>query len=79
MAQVLHDQWKDERLIREGRITWFEFKRAFLDRLFPFEQIERKMQEFINLRQGGMSLKEYRLKFTQLTYCASEMVPDMKS
>ena len=64
---VFNEQWKDERPVREGQITWGEFKMVFLDRFFPFELRERKMQELINLRQGGISVKEYSLKFTQLS------------
>ena len=37
------------------------------------------MQKFINLRQGGMSVKEYSLKFTQLLKHASTMVVDSRA
>ena len=37
------------------------------------------MQEFINLRQGDMILKEYTLKFTQLSKYAPAMVVDSKA
>ncbi|KAF3680284.1 hypothetical protein FXO38_02382 [Capsicum annuum] len=39
---------------------------SFEDKFFPLELMEDKIQEFINLKQGGMSVKEYSLKFTQL-------------
>ena len=65
VVQVWYKQWKDERLVIESRITWGDFKKAFLDRLFLMELRERKIQEFINLHQGGMRVKEYSLKFTQ--------------
>lgn len=41
------------------------FKTSFLHRLFPFEQREIKIQEFNNLHQENMNVKEYSLKFTQ--------------
>ena len=41
--------------------------KAFLDRLFPREMKEAKVVEFINLRQGDMSVHEYSLKFTKLS------------
>ena len=67
VAQVWYEQWKEETPIREGPINWGSFKMAFLDRFFPLEFKERKMQDLINLRQVGMSVKEYRLKLTQLS------------
>jgi len=39
---------------------------AFLDRFFPLELREAKVLEFINLKQGNMSVKEYSLMFTLL-------------
>ena len=53
VAQILYEQWKDVRPVIEGQITWGAFKMTFLYRLFPLELRERKMQEFINLCQGG--------------------------
>ena len=41
--------------------------------------MERKIQEFINLRQWGMSLKEYSLKFTQLSKHCPIMVADSRA
>ena len=38
-----------------------DLKKAFLDRFFPREQREVKVEEFINLRQEGTSVKEYSL------------------
>ena len=52
---------------------------AFLNRLFPLELRNRKMQEFINLCQGGMSVKDYRLMFTQLYKNALTMVADSRA
>ncbi|KAH0661557.1 hypothetical protein KY284_026488 [Solanum tuberosum] len=46
---------------------------------FPLELRERKMQEFINLRQRGMSVKEYGLKFTQLSKHAPTLVSDSRA
>ena len=36
------------------------------------------MVEFINLRQGGMSLLEYSLKFTKLSKYAPSLVSDLR-
>jgi len=79
VAQIWHELWKDNRPIGEGSIEWEEFKREFLDRFFPLELRELKMQEFINLKQGGMSVKEYSLKFTQLSKYAPTIVGDSRA
>ncbi|XP_049357353.1 uncharacterized protein LOC125822017 [Solanum verrucosum] len=39
---------------------------------------EAKVEEFIHLRQGSMSVKEYALKFTQLSKYAPTMVADLR-
>ena len=53
------------RTVEKGPVDWEEFKEAFLDRLFPLELREKKIVEFISLRQGGMSVQDYFLKFTK--------------
>ena len=64
MAHTYFNQLKVDRVIDVGPIEWEEFTTIFLDRLFPLEMKEAKVLEFINLRQGNMSVKEYSLKFT---------------
>ena len=48
-------------------MTWEVSKKAFLVRFFPREKREANLVEFINLRQGGMSVLELSLKFTKLS------------
>ena len=48
MVQAWYVQWKDNRPLRGGPITWKMFKKAFLDRLFPRAKRENKVVEFIN-------------------------------
>ncbi|KAF3654391.1 hypothetical protein FXO38_15181 [Capsicum annuum] len=60
-------------------IEWEEFATAFLDKFFPLELREAKVLEFINLRQGNMTVKEYSLKFTQLARYAPYVVADSRS
>lgn len=49
-------------------------KTVFLERFFYREQQEAKVEEFINLRQEGMSVKEYSLKFFKLSEYTSSLV-----
>ncbi|KAH0723877.1 hypothetical protein KY290_005311 [Solanum tuberosum] len=72
-------QWKENRGENAAHVTWECFTRAFLDRFFPRELREAKAQEFMNLRQGIMSVQEYGLKFTQLSRYAPHMVADSRA
>ena len=56
VAQTLYVQWRDNRPLRDRFVTWEVFKKAFVDSFFPKEKREGKVMEFINLRQGGMSV-----------------------
>ncbi|KAH0658259.1 hypothetical protein KY289_027007 [Solanum tuberosum] len=76
VAHVWFTQWKRNRLERAGPIGWEVFKKAFLGRFFPREKREAKVEEFINLHQGGMGDEEYSLKFTKLSKYAPSMVTD---
>ena len=49
-------------------------KEDFLDRFFPLEGSEKKTEEFMSLRQRGMSVQEFSLKFTQHSKYAPTMV-----
>ncbi|WMV25201.1 hypothetical protein MTR67_018586 [Solanum verrucosum] len=46
---------------------------------FPLEMREAKVLEFINIRQGNMSMKEYTLKFTQFSRYAPTMIADPRA
>ena len=50
------------------------FKKDFLDRFLPRDQREAKLKEFINLRHGGKSVKEYNLNFIELSKYAFFLV-----
>ena len=60
--------------LRAGPITWEVFRRDFLDRFFPKEKREVKVEEFINLHQRGVSVQVCFLKFTRLSKYASFLV-----
>ncbi|KAF3684468.1 hypothetical protein FXO38_00255 [Capsicum annuum] len=58
--------------------VWGEFVEAFLDRFFPLELREAKAEEFMNLKQGSMSVQEYTLKFNKLARYAPELTSNMR-
>ena len=72
-------------LWRKGRgedvapMTWQVFQDAFLDKFFPLEMREAKIEEFMNLRQGSMIVKEYYLKFSQLAKYAPDLISDTRA
>lgn len=49
---------------------------AFLNWFLPLELKEAKMVEFMNLKQGSMSMREYALMFNQLSKYAPHMFAD---
>src|SRR5664279_6316395 len=53
-------------------ITWEEFKIKFRKAHVPSGMITRKKEEFRRLRQGAMSISEYRNKFIELSWYAPE-------
>ena len=50
VAQTWYVQWRDNRPLRGGTVTWEVFKKALLDRFFPSDKREDKVVEFINIR-----------------------------
>lgn len=79
VAHTWFKQWEVDRGVDAGPIKWKELATTFLDRFFPLELREAKVLEFINLRQGSMSVKEYPLKFTQLARYAPHVVANSRS
>ena len=49
VAQVLDTTWTGDRAPREVPITWDILKNAILERFFPKEQRESKVEDFIHL------------------------------
>ena len=49
VAQTSCKMWQDSRAFGGVSVTWELFKTAFLERFFPNEMREAKVEEFINL------------------------------
>jgi hypothetical protein len=47
-------------------IVWKEFKDNFISHFIPISTMKLKRKEFLNLKQGQMTVNEYRDKFIQL-------------
>ena len=74
MEQAWYVQWRDNRPLRSGSVTWEIFKAAFLDWFIPREMREEKVVELIILRQGGKSVHEYSLEFVKFSKYAPSLV-----
>ncbi|XP_062198819.1 uncharacterized protein LOC133901479 [Phragmites australis] len=60
-------------------ITWAEFRNSFRAHHVPTGEIKLKRKEFLSLKQGPMSVREYLTKFTQLSrYAPSDVDTDEK-
>ena len=60
-------------------ITWPEFRSAFRSHHVPAGLMKLKKKEFLALKQGSMTIVEYRDKFIQLSwYAPTEVDEDEK-
>ena len=60
-------KWQHRRVSGGVPIIWELFKTTILERFFPREMREAKVDEFINLIQGSMRVREYSVKFIKLS------------
>ncbi|XP_070662316.1 uncharacterized protein [Malus domestica] len=67
--------WRHEfyQLSPEEATNWEVFKQLFQKRFIPPEYIDRKKQEFTDLKQGKMTANEYYRRFTDLSRCDMEV------
>ncbi|XP_027941114.1 uncharacterized protein LOC114194909 [Vigna unguiculata] len=49
-----------------GIVSWEDFKASFLENYFPKDLKKQKAREFLELKQGNMSIGEYASKFHEL-------------
>ena len=60
-------------------ITWQEFRGAFRSHHVPAGLMKLKKKEFLDLKQGSMSIADYRDKFIQLSrYTPNDVDDDEK-
>ncbi|XP_055818591.1 uncharacterized protein LOC129887498 [Solanum dulcamara] len=57
VANIWYNQWEQGRGEDVEPVRWDEFEGAFLDHFFPRELREAKVEEFVNLKQEGMTVK----------------------
>ena len=54
----------------DDRVTWQEFTAAFREYYIPAAVLNRKLMEFLDLKQGSMSVMDYVNKFNNLAQYA---------
>jgi hypothetical protein len=63
--------------LKTGCDTWAEFATQFRNYHIPIVLMKIKKKEFLSLKQGSMSVSEYRDRFIQLsTYAPDEVAED---
>ena len=55
-------------------MTWAEFQELFMGKYFPDTARYVKAQEFLELRQGTMTVMEYMVRFTELALFGDDYV-----
>ena len=67
--------WKWARTSRDlDAMTWVEFQKIFMGKYFPDTVRHAKAQEFLELKQGTMTVMEYVARFTELARFADDYV-----
>ncbi|XP_049391587.1 uncharacterized protein LOC125856027 [Solanum stenotomum] len=67
MPILWYEAWKQSRVTDAPLASWKEFKKVFLDHYLPLEIREARADQFLNLHQGNISVREYSLKFNSLS------------
>ena len=67
--------WKWAKTSRDlEAMTWAEFQELFMGKYFPDTARHAKAQEFLELKQGTMTVMDYVARFTELARFADEYV-----
>jgi hypothetical protein len=56
------------------QVSWTEFRSAFYAHYIPAGLMRKKRQEFMDLKQGGLSMHDYSNFFNHLAQYASDQV-----
>ena len=67
--------WKWARTSRDLEVmTWAEFQELFMGKYFPDTARHVKAQEFLEVKQGAMTMMDYVTRFTELARFADDYV-----
>ncbi|XP_057953948.1 uncharacterized protein LOC131148240 [Malania oleifera] len=73
--------WRSVKLVEEHRlepaaITWSQFREVFFDKYFLAVTRVAKVEEFLQLTQGPITMQQYAAKFVELSCFAPHMIPN---
>ncbi|XP_030473584.1 uncharacterized protein LOC115691148 [Syzygium oleosum] len=77
----VNDWWKAtrDRVFPKGTVqTWAAFTESFYGKYFSESAQERKLAEFMRLRQGQMTVDQYEAEFARLSKFAPRMVENLQ-
>jgi len=57
-------------------ILWERFKQEFNDRFFPLARRQQCARDFLELKQGSMTVEQYSAEFLRLSRYAPYLIPD---
>ena len=67
--------WDWVRALRDPEtMTWGEFRELFMGKFFPASTRHAKAREFLELKQGSMTMLEYVAKFIELARFGDDYV-----
>lgn len=78
IAALWYEGWERSRGTNVPPATWDHFAEAFLDHYLPREIRVARVDQFLNLRQGSMSVRDYGLRFDSLARYAPLIVGTME-
>lgn len=74
IAKSWYKMWQDSKPLGRVPVMWKMFKIAFLERFFPKDMMEAKIEELISLKLGSITVMEYSLKFVRLSRYDTSLV-----
>jgi hypothetical protein len=76
LVEGAHSWWETIRERRSGEVLrWRDFREEFEERYYSWEHKREKEQEFLELKQGDLTVLEYERRFQDLAAFASTYLP----
>lgn len=66
VAEHWSHEYKEQMEENEALTTWDRYKKDFLDKYFPSNIKDKKEIEYLELKHGTMTIKQYVAKFEEL-------------
>ncbi|XP_070032397.1 uncharacterized protein [Nicotiana tomentosiformis] len=78
IAILWYEGWERSRVCDVPPVSWENFLDAFLDQYLPREIRQARVDQFLDLKKGNMSVREYSLRFYSLARYAPSVVSTMQ-